>query len=387
MRNRKTRYGEQKILELIDKEMQSKSNLDYSQIKDQIIIDEKKGIEKVENNQNFIIVKLKYALSIILLIVSIVTYCTICTLNTKVIFETDYYLTDVLIEEYSKNGFYRKNENYFENTGILSIIAEHEKNEQYVELSIANNIDNKYYCAYLDKKIIKKVNDYFIEKNISNLDEFNNLYNKRLFFGIDLMLLKTYFYYKNNNINDLSKYLKWIEYDDDSFIKYEINNYQLIYFATINNVNNIVNISKDTKINKEINVYYELDFYINNNQVVIKSNDYKEKKDFLCKFSDIVDNNNISINYLFSYCSEIINCEDTLSVYINIPEWFDKYNDYIHNMYNENIKNNVKKVKFILNIIDSFKLDSKEIYDYIKEQYHDRYFYNYEKIKTHLLSQ
>ena len=52
MRSRKVRYGEQKLLELIDEEMEKVSNLDYSQIKEKIKIEEK-GNEKVESTTNY----------------------------------------------------------------------------------------------------------------------------------------------------------------------------------------------------------------------------------------------------------------------------------------------------------------------------------------------
>ena len=73
MRSRKVRYGEQKLLELIDEEMEKVSNLDYSQIKEKIKIEEK-GNEKVESTTNYFLLHIKYALSIIIVIISIITY-------------------------------------------------------------------------------------------------------------------------------------------------------------------------------------------------------------------------------------------------------------------------------------------------------------------------
>ena len=386
MRNRKARYGEQKLLELIDKEMQSKSNLDYSQIKDQITIEEKKGIEKVENNKNLFIVKLKYALSIILLIVSIVTYCTICTLNNEGIFENNNQLTEILIEEFENKELVKKNSMYYYNTSLLSIITDQDKNNQYVELSISKKINSKYYCAYLDKKIIKKVNEFFNNNDISKSEDFIDLYHKSLFLGIDLILLKSYFYFNNTDIDDLSKHLKWIEYDNDLSISYEINNYQLVYLSTINKANNLFNISNNIKYNKDISVYHELDFTVKDNLIIINENECKDHIVFLCMLEDIENMKNISIKYLYSYCSEVVNIKDKQGVYINTPQWYGIYNDYVNNSQVEIIYDNSVKFSNILSQLQDY-LVYKDYYKRVDDLYLERYYYYYDNIKLFLLSQ
>ena len=208
MRDRKVRYGEQKLLELIDMEMQNMSNLDYSQIKEKIIIEEKKGVKEVESRRNVVAINIKFALSIVLLITSIVTFCTVCTLNNEIIFENNNYLTDILVEEFENYRYDKINRNYFKNTSLLSMLVNHSENAQYVELTVSQEEDNKYYCAYLDKDIIEIVNKYFCKCDIYNSEIYECLYYKNKFMDIDEMLLKICIYFDQTNINELFKHIK-----------------------------------------------------------------------------------------------------------------------------------------------------------------------------------
>ena len=385
MRSRKVRYGEQKLVELIDMEMKKISNLDYSQIKEKIIINDEKGIKNVEQKRIFFVKRLKYALSIILIIVSIVTYCTICSINKEVNFETSYYLTDVLIEEFEKSNLYRKTISYFQNTNLLSVLINNNSESRKLAITLNNDYLDKYYCAYLDKEMIDKVNEYFTENNIQDTDMFKSLYQSNLFIGIDMLLLKTYIYFKNLDINKLHENINWIEYQDDKNIRYEIDNNQLIFVTIINKVNDIIDIETNNQYNVNIALYNEMNFTVKKNIVVLKNINQQNRK-FLCYFKEIEENKqlNISLKYLENYCAEIVDINESTYIYINIPKWYEIYLKTDDITLYESMQDNILMVENILNEISKYKI-YEEVYYYSNSLYFNRYYYDYNKIKSFLL--
>ena len=384
MRSRKVRYGEQKLLDLIDEEMEKVSNLDYSNIKDKIIINEEKGIKEVENKTNFIVIHLKYVLSIVLLIIGIVTYCTVCTLTNENIFEKNYYLTDVIVEEFENGNTFRTSINYYQNTNLLSVIVNDNKQVNYIELTISEETNRKYYCAYLDKDIIKKINDYFNENDIYNSKIFRELYQNSLFIGVDMMLLKTYIYYEKNNIDKLFSSIKWIEHDFNDNIQYEINNYQLIYLAINNKVKSAIDVKTNNEYTENIVIYNEIDF--DNNTILFDINEYQNRK-FIYPISKSEYNiqQNISIKFLENYCAEIVYLNNISSIYINIPIWYEtyiKYND--ENIYFY-MKDEIELVSNMLDILDDYKIN-EEVYKFSDDLYYNRYYYDYNKVKLFFIS-
>ena len=388
MRNRKIRYGEQKLLDLIDKEMQNKTNLDFLQIKDKIIIEEDKGIRKVESKRNRLGLRLKYGMAIILLIITIIAFFTVCSINNNTVFEKNSYLSEQLIEKMADYKILKNNSSYYKNTGLLAIMANHEYNSKYIELTVSSQFDNKYYCAYIDRKIIRQVNDYYENSNLSNSEKYQYLYNNNLFIGIDDMLLKIYLYFeKLNSVGELLKYLKWVEYEDDEKIKYNIGKHQIIYLATIKKADKVLNISSNNNFSKEINIYKEVNFIVNKNIISVEQSKNNKVTKYLYKIENIDDckSLDISMMYLEQYCAEIVDINNKDCVYINIPKWYKPYINYLDSILYNDLNINLLKVKSILIALDDYKIGEKN-YNFSDNLYYNQYIYEYNMIKVFLLS-
>ena len=120
--------------------------------------------------------------------------------------------------------------------------------------------------------------------------------------------------------------------------------------------------------------------------IIINENECKDHIVFLCMLEDIENMKNISIKYLYSYCSEVVNIKDKQGVYINTPQWYGIYNDYVNNSQVEIIYDNSVKFSNILSQLQDY-LVYKDYYNSVDDLYLERYYYDYEKIKLFLLSQ
>lgn len=314
MNSRKTLLREQKILEFIDDKVVT-SRLNYPNIRDRInfSIGEK---ELVKNKLFYkIVVRLSFSLSVVM--ICIMAFFTMITHRSGIYASAQInpILTDFVTKKELPSGNplisnYRLNiyDFVFDNNEYAY------KGKNLFEIELPPMDDEKYYCAYVSKKIMNYINSYLdIEFNVyKNEYSYKKMYLLSSIHGIDDLLIK-YNYYciiKNIDMNEGEYALKWSIFDKMDDIKTEIKGDQLVFIMNIRDIDNIKRLSSNQMEGLNFSCVTELKPEINNNKLNFKE-EYRFKNKYLSRinylspdiqsymFYDALYKRSLSINELY----------------------------------------------------------------------------------------
>lgn len=356
MKNYNKKQLEDLLIEIINENVEQ-PNLNYSSLRAKIKIETK----ETKRPKLFATYKSKLIFTCSLALIMIISIIGITTINKYSIFYQDTSLSNTLLNE---NALLDNRNNSYEGISIYNLLLNKDESSSYlVEAHLTNN-ESDYYCAYLSKSIINKVNSYFdknnIEKNIDYIE-----YKKHTdYYGINDIFLKYSYYQKMKNIT--TDNIKWVKYSKKDEVKDVVGKYHLSLIIKIQNFKNVLDLTTKQNLSSLITVITEID--------LSKEEALLEKGRYLINVKEKLTNDlNISSSYL-SWNSALIKTFDNKD-YLEgiIPLW---YNIYLEN--EEEFGNNlehVKELKDVLDLIEPYKSFEINIRDEVKNIY--KYYYDY----------
>lgn len=233
-------------------EQTSSTNLNYNALrtKNSLEIGEKK-VEGVN-----ILKKVIFKLSISFSVVMAVSLLLVIFINKPSLIK-QLYIDEGLYTNISETN---ENKQFEPNTGIYQLFLTSEKDiSNPLEITIEKYCSQRYYCGYLDNKIIKEVNNFF-DKGI---DETQYDYYKQFinFNGLDDIFIKYNYFCMFNNIDPTSEEysIRWLKAQEDDKIKTNIKNYQLALVVESYQTLPIVSFRDSNTFNNKILVYNEVE--------------------------------------------------------------------------------------------------------------------------------
>lgn len=397
MNNRKIQDGELKIIELIDTLVDNENCFNYSKIKSKI--EQEKEKNETETNQNkssryIYNCVTRYALSLCLCILSIISL--LLTFNNKSTHtlpsnnELSEVLTNSLIEGDSKEN----DGKLLDSCSLYSLLLEMSESSNYLELQISYSNKN-YFVAYLSNDIIKQIDNYFTDNDIFNTKEYHNyllkINNSNHYNGYNDILVKYYYYAKHNNISidTINSNIKWIEYEYNDLIKYNISNSSVIFVCHINDVITIKDLKTNTYFNTIFKVINELTFNINSDKEYIDINNitsYENRTYLYDTKNKNINNTYLSQSYLDNKCAEVVYKNNDTYVYGIKPYWYNFCNDNNAPDIYKDILVNYKSLYCVITSIKCYECFDEKIYNNSIQDYDIHTYYKYIDIINYLIS-
>lgn len=251
MSNRKIKSGEQKIINLINANVEN-VNLDYSNIRDFIVLETEKSKEETSSRNHFYFMA-KYIVACSFLFACVAIFIFAISNHQLLINES---LTNYVMNLDQNYTYKYDNSEVFKETELYSVIDDKQtlSNTMVVEVDMPKVDKGEIYCAYLSNEMISVIenysfdNDYLIYK-----DEI--LYN-----GIDDLLSKYYYYCHKKNIETsiINSNLKWVKFNNKK-VKSSINDSQLVFVSIIRNIEEAYDINTKQLIDVDIKCVVEVD--------------------------------------------------------------------------------------------------------------------------------
>lgn len=356
MKNYNKKQLEDLLIEIINENVEQ-PNLNYSSLRAKIKIETK----ETKKPKLFATYKSKLIFTCSLALIMIISIIGITTINKYSIFYQDTSLTSTLLNE---NTLLDNRNNSYEGISIYNLLLNKDESSSYlVEAHLTNN-ESDYYCAYLSKSMINKVNSYFDNNEILDSNKFLEFEKFTKYRGINDIFLKYSYYQKTKNIT--TDNIKWVKYSKKDEVKDVVGKYHLSLIIKIQNFKNIWDLTTKQNLSSLITVITEID--------LSKEEALLEEGRYLINVKEKLTNDlNISSSY-FILNSALIKTFDNKD-YLEgiIPLW---YNIYLEN--EEEFGNNlehVKELKDVLDLIEPYKSFEINIRDEVKNIY--KYYYDY----------
>lgn len=251
MSNRKIQNGEQKIITLIGENVEN-ANLNYSNIKDRIVIEtNKERKESPKRNHSYFMARYVAACS---LIVSFFIISILAMTNSH--FFTNVSLTNFVMNINNENNYQYESGMFFQETELYSVLDNKYElsNAMVVELDMPTIDEGGIYCAYLSKNLISSIKNYSLD------EDYLSYKSKISYYGIDDNLAKYYYYCQKEGIQEsqINSHLKWVKYENNDKIKSKINNNGLVFVSLIRNINQAYDINTKQLIDVKIKCIVEI---------------------------------------------------------------------------------------------------------------------------------
>lgn len=367
MKNDRFKKQEDLLIDIINANVEQ-PNLSYSSLRAKINIEIKEP-KKQKLFPNYIS---KLIITCSLALIIMFTIIGITTIDKYSILYQDSAISNALLD--TTNTFKKRN-NEYEGISVFNLLLNKDENSSYyLEAELLDN-DSDYYCLYLDKRIINKVNQYFLENDIEESTEYINFIERIDYQGIDDLFVKYSYYRKLKKLSDDE--MKWAKYSSPNDIKNSIGKYHLVLTLFENKFDNIYDLQKKQKIETNLTVITEIN--------LSKISDIKlmEKGRYLINVhKEFSKDLYISDTYLSLHSAFIKTFDEIDYLEGIIPQW---YNVYLSDSKNQDwTLEHVIDLKNLIDEISPYKSFKQNIYEEVNCKTIYKYYYDYANMKSYL---